>query len=165
MSSIVVAGDTSGSVTISAPAVAGTTTLTLPTTNGTIITTGSTTGLDASAISSGTMATARLGSGTANSGTYLRGDQTWASISSGSLTLLGTITPTAANSISLGSLSLSGYKQLCIVYKSLTASAVGSGYISSDNTTSAAVAFYLYTSPASSGITWIDLGKIGRAHV
>ena len=37
MSSIVVAGDTSGSVTISAPAVAGTTTLTLPTTNGTVI--------------------------------------------------------------------------------------------------------------------------------
>jgi hypothetical protein len=37
MSSIVVAGDTSGSVTISAPAVAGTTVLTLPTTNGTVI--------------------------------------------------------------------------------------------------------------------------------
>ena len=38
MSSIVVAGDTSGSVTISAPAVAGTPTLTLPTTSGTIVT-------------------------------------------------------------------------------------------------------------------------------
>jgi hypothetical protein len=41
MASIVVAGDTSGSVTLSAPAVAGTTTLTLPTANGTILTTGS----------------------------------------------------------------------------------------------------------------------------
>ena len=40
MSSIVVAGDTSGSVTISAPAVAGTPTLTLPTTSGTILTSG-----------------------------------------------------------------------------------------------------------------------------
>ena len=37
-------------------------------------------------ITSGTMATARLGSGTANSGTYLRGDSAWASISSGAVT-------------------------------------------------------------------------------
>ena len=38
MSSIVVAGDTSGSVTLSAPAVAGTTTLTLPSVSGTVLT-------------------------------------------------------------------------------------------------------------------------------
>ena len=37
MASIVVAGDTSGTVTLSAPATAGTTTLTLPTTSGTIV--------------------------------------------------------------------------------------------------------------------------------
>jgi len=36
MSSIVIAGDTSGAVTLQAPAVAGTTTLTLPTTSGTL---------------------------------------------------------------------------------------------------------------------------------
>jgi hypothetical protein len=40
MSSVVIAGDTSGTVTISAPAVAGTPTLTLPTTSGTILTSG-----------------------------------------------------------------------------------------------------------------------------
>lgn len=159
MSSIAVAGDTSGVVTISAPAVAGTPTLTLPTTSGTIITTASSTGLDASVISSGTMATARLASGSATSSTYLRGDQTWATISSGSLTLLGTITVTAANSVSLGSLSLSGYKQLCIVYKSLSCNTANSfGYISSDNTTSAARLLYTYSATTSSGITWIDLG-------
>ena len=39
MASIVVSGDTSGAVTITAPAIAGTTTLTLPTTSGTIVTT------------------------------------------------------------------------------------------------------------------------------
>lgn len=37
MSSVVIAGDTSGSITLAAPAVAGTTTLTLPTTSGTLI--------------------------------------------------------------------------------------------------------------------------------
>ena len=42
MASVVIAGDTSGTVTLAAPATAGTTTLTLPTANGTVITTGST---------------------------------------------------------------------------------------------------------------------------
>ena len=42
MASVVIAGDTSGTVTLAAPATAGTTTLTLPTTDGTVITTGST---------------------------------------------------------------------------------------------------------------------------
>ena len=39
MSSIVIAGDTSGTVTIAAPAIAGSVTLTLPTTSGTVIST------------------------------------------------------------------------------------------------------------------------------
>lgn len=39
MSSVVIAGDTSGTVTLSAPSVAGTTTLTLPSTSGTVVTT------------------------------------------------------------------------------------------------------------------------------
>ena len=39
MSSVVIAGDTSGTVTLAAPAVAGTTTLTLPTVTGTVLTT------------------------------------------------------------------------------------------------------------------------------
>ena len=50
MSSLVVSGDTSGAITIAAPAVAGTPTLTLPTTSGTILTNAST----INAITSGT---------------------------------------------------------------------------------------------------------------
>lgn len=41
------------------------------------------TGIVASDIASGTFATARLGSGTANSGVFLRGDQTWAAPAGG----------------------------------------------------------------------------------
>lgn len=41
MSSVVISGNTSGTITLDAPAVAGTTTLTLPATSGTFITTGS----------------------------------------------------------------------------------------------------------------------------
>ena len=37
MSSVVISGDTSGSVTLAAPAVAGSPTLTLPTTTGTVL--------------------------------------------------------------------------------------------------------------------------------
>jgi hypothetical protein len=83
MSSVVIAGNTSGSVTLSAPDVAGTTTLTLPSTSGTVITSATSTGISASALSTGTVPTARLASGTADSTTYLRGDQTWAVVSSG----------------------------------------------------------------------------------
>ena len=42
MSSVIIAGNTSGTITLDAPNVAGTTTLTLPTTSGTVITTAST---------------------------------------------------------------------------------------------------------------------------
>ena len=41
MSSVIISGDTSGSITLSAPAVAGTNTITLPASTGTVLTTGS----------------------------------------------------------------------------------------------------------------------------
>jgi hypothetical protein len=50
------------------------------------------TSLDASNLSSGTVPTAQLGSGTASSTTYLRGDQTWATVSSAGRTLLSATT-------------------------------------------------------------------------
>jgi microcystin-dependent protein len=68
MSSVVIAGNTSGSVTLEAPAVAGTTVLTLPTTNGTIVTTATSTGISGSAITTGTVGVSVGGTG-ANSAT------------------------------------------------------------------------------------------------
>jgi len=64
MADIVVNGNTSGAVTLSAPAVAGTVTVTLPSTTGTMLTTASTTGISGSAISSGTVPEAYGGTGT-----------------------------------------------------------------------------------------------------
>jgi|694.fasta_scaffold57449_2 hypothetical protein len=64
MSAIVVSGDTSGAVTLSAPTVAGTVTVTLPAASGTMLTTASTTGVSGNAISSGTVAEAYGGTGT-----------------------------------------------------------------------------------------------------
>ena len=50
MSSVVISGDTSGTITIAAPAVAGTTTLTLPTTSGTVLTNGTNTNFPAGSV-------------------------------------------------------------------------------------------------------------------
>jgi hypothetical protein len=87
MAKLILNGSTSGSVTLESPAVSGTTTLTLPNTSGTVITDASTTGISASALSTGTVPTARLASGTASASNYLRGDQTWSTISAGASTL------------------------------------------------------------------------------
>jgi hypothetical protein len=109
-----------GQLTI--PDLTNTRTWTLPNVTGTLITTGdvgtvtstmlagsiansklATDPLNASNLTSGTVPTARLGSGTANSSTYLRGDNTWATVTGGvtsitgtanEITVTGTTTPT-----------------------------------------------------------------------
>ena len=75
MSSISIAGDTSGSVILQAPSVAGSTTLTLPSTSGTIITTGggaagSFTTLTSSADASFATSSGSVGVGTSSPSTY-----------------------------------------------------------------------------------------------
>ena len=150
MSSIVVAGDVSGSVTIAAPSAAGSTTLTLPSTSGTIITTASSTGISGSAISSGTVAVAYGGTGTNSAtayavqcgGTTSTGAHqsvasvgtagqvltsngagalpTFQTISSGGMTLLGTLTTTSGTAQTLSGLTLTNYKFLQITIQNVS---------------------------------------------
>jgi len=105
MSSVVITGDTSGSVTISAPAVAGTTTLTLPTANGTIITTGS---------SGQSIPKAALPTGSVlqviNATDLTERSTTSTSFVTASNTLSVTITPTFASSRIFVIVTTTGYK-------------------------------------------------------
>lgn len=64
------------------------TVMTFPVASGTVLTADSTAtvtnkSISASQLNSGTLGTARLGSGTANSSTFLRGDSTWQTVTSG----------------------------------------------------------------------------------
>jgi hypothetical protein len=61
MSSVVIAGNTSGTITLDAPNVAGTTVLTLPTANGTVLTTAST--MPAGSVNQAALATGVAGNG------------------------------------------------------------------------------------------------------
>ena len=92
-----------GTVTIASPNTNSDRTVTLPDETGTIILSGGALGtpssgnasnltnLNASNLATGTVPTARLATGTANNTTYLRGDQTWATVST---------TPTTAQVLS-----------------------------------------------------------------
>jgi len=73
-----------------------------------------TTGIAASAISSGTIATARLGSGTASSSTFLRGDQTYAEAGGGSWVKISTVTASSSSSIDFDNVA-STYKAYAII--------------------------------------------------
>lgn len=81
-------------------------------------------------------------------------------VSASSMTLLGTITPTAVNSISLGSLTLTPYKNLYIVFNGIEQPALAGTqvfYISSNNQQSGGGG-YVGSKNQCYGSAWLDLG-------
>lgn len=70
MSSVVIAGNTSGSITLSAPAISGTNTITLPAETGTLVTTATSTGISGSAITTGTVGVSVGGTGVTTTTAY-----------------------------------------------------------------------------------------------
>ena len=110
MSSIVIAGDTSGTVTLTAPAIAGSVTLTLPTTSGTLLQTGTTVSVAQGGTGSTSLTTnaVLLGNGTSNvqtvapgtSGNLLTSNGTsWASSAPSASILNTAVTPGTSGNI------------------------------------------------------------------
>lgn len=96
------------------------------------------TSLNASNLSSGTVGTARLGSGTASGTTYLRGDQSWATIPASGATLELIATQTAS-SVTVGTTST-----ITVVFNSVaTSPSIGSYNSSTGTYTAGASGTYL----------------------
>jgi hypothetical protein len=137
MSSLVIAGDTSGSITLQAPAVAGSAVLTLPATSGTVITTTSgtaataTTATNLAGGANGTIpyqsasgTTQMLTAGTAGFVLQANGSAapTWVAPSSGALTLLSTITASASATVDVETTFSSTYDAYLLVVSGLQVS-------------------------------------------
>lgn len=104
MSSIVLNGDSSGSVTLQAPSAAGTTVLTLPNASGTVM-------APATAGTSGQVLTSSAG-----------GAPTWSTPSAAAMTLISTITGNNTSG-TIAWTGLSGYGSFLVVFNSLISSA------------------------------------------
>lgn len=103
MSKVSIEGNASGTgtLTIAAPNTNSNYTLTLPSETGTIVTTGTTTGISASAISTGTLAAARLPAGTVLQVVQTVKTDTFSTTSTSKVDITGmsvSITPTSATS-------------------------------------------------------------------
>ena len=138
MSSLVISGDTSGSVTLQAPAVAGTTVLTLPATSGTVITSASGTAATATNLAGGSNGTIpyQSASGTTQmlavgtAGQLLQtngaGAPTWATVSAGFT--LATPVNVSGTSVSFTGIP-SGAKQIILMFKEVRSNAAVNKFI------------------------------------
>ena len=103
MSSVIIAGNTSGTITVAAPAAAGTNTITMPAATGTMALTSD--------------ITTEIPSQSGNSGKFLTTNgsaASWGTVASGGMTLLATLNTTSGETITAPSLNLTGFKFVLI---------------------------------------------------
>lgn len=109
------------------------------------------TALNAANLGSGTVPTARLGSGTASSSTFLRGDSTYAEVGGAGLTLLGTGTASSSASLAFTSLMTSTYTVYLMVFEALLPATNGTIpylYLSEDDGSSYTTSDMRYIAPS-----------------
>jgi len=117
MANLKLSGDTSGVITVAAPAVSGTNTITMPASTGTMALTSD--------------ITTEIPSQTGNSGKYLTTNgsaSSWGTVASGGLTLLQTVNTTSGTTVTSPTLDLSTYKMLIMDFYSV-GPAVNGGYL------------------------------------
>jgi len=173
MSSIVVSGDTSGTITIAAPAVAGTNTLTLPANTGTVLTTASTFGATGPAFSAYLATTNQ--SITTNTYTKITlNAETFDTASCFDSTTNYRFTPTVAGYYQInGEISYAGTgitRQIIYIYKNGSSYAIlfdgngsqyagGNGTLISMNGSTDYIELYTYMSVASGGVVEFGSAK------
>jgi len=110
----------------------------------------------ASDLSTGTVATARLASGTANSTTYLRGDQTWATVSSGGVTSFagqtGAVDPTIFGAV--GGVVRAYYIVSSPTANSANSNAITINYAAGTTVSGGSLAYNVYPVAIGSNGTW-----------
>ena len=148
MASIKLTGDTSGVITVSAPASAGTNTITLPATTGTMALTSD--------------ITTEIPSQTGNSGKYLTTNgsaSSWGTVASGGFTTLGTVNGSVGTTLRFSGIDCSAHKFLVFSVSALTAASVANPIFklgSLNATTGDWIPGDAQTSNTFEGMIWLD---------